>query len=104
MAVAIESFTASQDGVSKLEVIAKDAKTAAVTVTYTFELRRLYRGENKLTSGLGELRLVGDGKELKGAYWTNSPTQGELLLRLVSRDAKAIASFEDAERLGYLDG
>lgn len=98
LSLSIESFTKSQEGESKVEAIVQNAKTDATKLCYIFELRRQYRGENKLTTGSGELRLLESAKRLKGHYWTNSPTQGDLDLRLVSRDCSGVDCFEVAEK------
>lgn len=97
LTLSIESFTRSQEGESTIEAISRNAKTDATKVAYVFELRRLYSGENKLTVGSGELRLLESGTRLRGHYFTNSPTQGDLDLRLLSRDCRGIDSFDSAE-------
>lgn len=96
--VSIESFTKSQDGSSCVEAFSKDVKTETSWLRYIFELRRQYSGENKLTSGAGELKLIDAGKRLRGFYWTNSPTQGTIDLDFIARDCEDIGSFEAAER------
>lgn len=53
LALSISSFTASQDGESIIEAILRSAKTEATRLCYVYELRRQYKGENKLTSGSG---------------------------------------------------
>jgi hypothetical protein len=96
LTLAIESFTQSQDGESSVEALLQNTKTQLTRLSYIFELRRQYPGENKLTAGSGELKLVDAGTRLKGHYWTNSPTQGILDLRLVSRHCESVHSYEDA--------
>lgn len=98
LSLSIQSFTASQEGESKLEALVQNAKNESTRLCYTFELLRQYGGENKLTAGSGDLKLLEQGQRLKGHYWTNSPTQGELDLRLVCRDCDGIDSFEAASR------
>lgn len=98
LSLSIVSFTEKQDGESKLEAIVQDAKTDATRLHYIYELRRLYEGENKLTTGAGELKLLESGKRLKGHYWTNSPTHGDLDLKLVSRNCTEVDCFEIAAR------
>lgn len=97
LTLSIESFTDTQQGESTIEAISRNAKTDGAKVSYIFELRRQYSGENKLTTGSGELRLLDSGMRLKGHYFTNSPTQGDLELRLVSRNCAGVDSFEAAQ-------
>lgn len=98
LTLSIESFTRSQEGESKVEALVQNTKTNAITLWYLFELRRQYRGENKLTTGSGELRLLENPTRLRGHYWTNSPTQGHLDVQLVCRDCRGIDCFEVAEK------
>lgn len=93
----IASYTAGQDGYSQVESLTQDLKTGGYILRYVFELRRTYRGENKLTQGSGELRLTSSDSKLAGIYWTNSPTQGQAELTLVQRDCNHIDNFADAE-------
>lgn len=97
LTLSVQSFTDKQDGESRLEALLKNSKTEATRLCYVFELRKLYPGANLLTSGAGDLRLLSSGRELKGTYWTNTPTHGELILKLVSRDFDGIESFDDAQ-------
>ena len=97
LTLSVQSFTESQDGESRLEALLKNSKTEATRLCYVFELRKLYPGANSLTSGAGDLKLLGLGRELKGTYWTNTPTHGELILKLASRDFNGIESFDDAQ-------
>jgi len=97
LTLSVQSFTDKQDGESRLEVLLKNSKTEATRLCYVFELRKLYPGANLLTSGAGDLRLLSSGRQLKGTYWTNTPTHGELILKLVSRDFDGIESFDDAQ-------
>ncbi len=98
LTISIESFTKFQEGESKLEALIQNGKTEATRLSYVFELRRQYQGENKLTTGAGDLRLINESKNLKGHYWTNSPTFGELQLELLSRECDGVDCFEVAER------
>lgn len=98
LTLSLESFTKSQQGESKLEALIRNARTEATRLSYVFELRRQFRGENKLTIGAGELRLQDDNTILSGFYWTNTPTHGELKLKLVSRDCDGVDCYEVAER------
>jgi hypothetical protein len=99
LTLAVDSFTQTQDGESSVEAILQNSRTQATRLSYIFELRRQYAGENKLTAGAGELKLVEAGTRLKGHYWTNSPTHGNLSLRLVSRNRDGVHSFADAVRV-----
>lgn len=98
LTISIESFTKSQEGESKLEALIQNGRTEATRLCYVFELKRLYQGENKLTTGAGDLRLINDSKNLRGHYWTNSPTFGELQLGLISRECAGVDCYEVAER------
>jgi hypothetical protein len=99
LTLSIESYTKGQEGESKVEALIRNAKTETTRISYIFELRRQYQGENKLTTGAGELKLLDEGRRLKGHYWTNSPTQGDLELSLVTRDCEKADCFEAAERI-----
>jgi hypothetical protein len=99
MTLSIESFTRSQDGESKIEALIQNPKTDAFRVCYIFELKRTYSGENKLTTGSGDLKLIDGGKKLKGNYWTNSPTHGDIELSLITRTCSDIDCFESAESI-----
>ena len=98
LTISIESFTKFQEGESKLEALIQNGRTEATRLSYVFELRRQYRGENKLTTGAGDLRLINDSNKLKGHYWTNSPTFGEIQLELISRDCEGVDCFEVVEK------
>lgn len=98
LTISIESFTRAQEGESKLEALIQNSRTESCRLCYVFELRRQYQGENKLTTGSGELRLIDDSTRLRGHYWTNTPTHGDLELTLISRDPEGINCFEIAER------
>lgn len=96
LTISVQSFTKAQEGESRLEALLKSSKTDATRLCYVFELRKLYPGAHALVSGAGELKLVADDQELRGTYWTNTPTHGEMNLKLVSRDCDGINSFQDA--------
>nr|WP_298165714.1 hypothetical protein [uncultured Pseudomonas sp.] len=98
LTISIESFTKYQEGESKLEALIQNGRTEATRLCYVFELRRQYQGENKLTTGSGELRLIDNSTRLRGHYWTNTPTHGDLELELVSRNCEGVNCFEVAER------
>lgn len=97
LTLSIESFTANQDGESNVEALLQNVRTQALRLSYIFELRRQYNGENKLTLGAGDLKLIDGGRRLRGHYWTNSPTQGTLDLQLKSRYCDGVNSFGDCE-------
>jgi hypothetical protein len=99
LGISIQSYTEKQPASSTLESLHLDEKTTDVKLRYVFEMVRLAYAENKITSGCGELTLEENGKTLAGHYWTNSPTQGRLALRLVRRDCDGINSFEAAKKI-----
>jgi hypothetical protein len=99
LTLSIESFTRSQEGESKLEALIRNTRTESTRLSYVFELKRYYGSENKLTIGAGQLRLQDNNVVLRGSYWTNTPTHGELKLKLMSRDCNGIDCYEVAERL-----
>lgn len=98
LTLSVQSFTERQEGESRLEALLKSSKTDVTRLCYVFELRKLFSGANSLTSGAGELRLAGDQLSLIGTYWTNTPTHGEIYLKLVSRDCEGITSFQDVQK------
>ena len=98
MTLSVQSFTPGQEGESRLEALIRNEKTEAAVLSYVFELRRPYSPEGKLTRGAGELKLVSNDQELRGLYWTDTPTHGSLVLRRVSDEVEGIACYEDAVR------
>jgi hypothetical protein len=98
MTLSVQSFTPGQEGESRLEALIRNEKTEATVLSYVFELRRPYAPEGKLTRGAGELKLVSSDRELRGLYWTDTPTHGSIVLNLVSGDVDGIACYEDALR------
>jgi SMODS-associating 2TM, beta-strand rich effector domain len=96
LTVSIQSYTSTQPARSTMENLHHDVKTTDTQMSYVFEMKR--NGENKLTVGFGQLDVIDGGSKLDGYYWTNSPTQGRLRLRLVRRDCQKINSFEAAEK------
>ncbi|MEQ5127752.1 hypothetical protein ABN225_13230 [Providencia alcalifaciens] len=98
LTLSIQSFTARQDGESRLEALLRSSKTDVTRLCYVFELRKLFSGANSLTSGAGELKLAGDQLSLNGTYWTNTPTHGDISLTLISRNCKDISSYQDAQK------
>jgi hypothetical protein len=99
LSLSIQSFTKRQPAASTLETLYVDDKTKNAQLRYVFEMIRRAYAENKITNGYGELTLQDDGKKLEGHYWTNSPTQGRLELKLISRKCDGLNSFESVERL-----
>ncbi|HFO0779715.1 TPA: hypothetical protein ACSC6M_004272 [Enterobacter roggenkampii] len=98
LTLSIQSFTERQDGESRLEALLKSDKTNDVRLCYIFELRKLFSGASSLTSGAGELKLSGDQAYLSGKYWTNTPTHGDINLKLISRDCKGVSSYNDVQK------
>jgi hypothetical protein len=73
LTISIESFTKYQEGESKLEALIQNGRTDAT-------------------------RLIDNSTRLRGHYWTNTPTHGDLELELISRDCEGVNCFEVAER------
>ncbi len=99
LSLSIQSFTNMQSASSTLETLNLDEKTTNTQLRYVFEMIRRAYAENKITNGYGELTLQENGKKLEGHYWTNSPTQGRLELRLISRKCDGVNSFEAAQKM-----
>ncbi len=97
LTLSVQSFTASQQGESRLEALIRNVKTEASRLSYVFELRKIFPGANIVTSGAGDLRIESSGKILRGTYWTNTPTHGEIILELISHDCEYITCYEDAK-------
>lgn len=95
----IQSYTPMQPAHSTLETLIVDPRSARAQLKYVFEMQRLHLGENKITTGFGDLRLTSGDSRLEGYYWTNSPTGGRVELDLVTRDCDGIDSFADARRV-----
>jgi hypothetical protein len=98
LTISLQSFTPTQDGESKLEALVQSEKHDSTELSYLFELRRLVGGENKLTTGAGQLKLLDGNKLLRGHYWTNSPTRGEARLELLARNVEGVDCYEVAEK------
>lgn len=96
LSLSVQSYTPTQLGTSTLEALVQDARNGDTRLRYVFELTRLYKNENKVTKGSGELRLQNKASELRGFYWTSTPTHGELRLQLASRDCEEVDCFEAA--------
>lgn len=95
--LSIQSYTSTQPAHSMLETLAVDLKSARAQLQYVFEMQRLHLGEDKITTGYGDLRLTSGDSRLEGHYWTNSPTRGRIWLDLVTRDCDGVDSFADAQ-------
>lgn len=98
LTISVQSFTSTQDAESKLEALVQNEKDESTMLSYLFEMRRFVNGENKLTTGAGQLKLLDHNRILRGFYWTNSPTRGEARLELLSRDVAGVDCYEVAER------
>jgi len=96
LSIHITSFTQRQEGESRVEVLITNSRSETTVLAYVFELMQPYAGATTKTSGTGELKLQGNGTELNGNYWTNSPTHGSLRLKRFSREIEGIDKFEDA--------
>ncbi|PPU21903.1 hypothetical protein [Xanthomonas arboricola] len=94
--ISIESHTKTQQSYSTIEHLEKNEKTDNFHLEYVFEMVRTAHSENKITTGFGKLRLLDKGQAMSGDYWTNSPTQGQLMVNLVTRDCEEVNSFESA--------
>ncbi len=97
LTLSIQSFTERQEGESRLEALLRSSKTDVTRLCYVFELRKIFSGAHSITSGAGELKLAGDQLSLNGTYWTNTPTHGEITLRLVTRKCEGISSYQEAK-------
>jgi len=97
--LSIQSFTASIPADSTIEVFERNEKSTDVYLKYVYQMTRDANAENKTTIGYGRLRLELAGKALDGSYWTNSPTSGQIRLRLVTRDCDEVNCFESAKRV-----
>ena len=97
--LSIQSYTASQPGQSTLETLVVDPRNARAQLKYVYEMQRLHLGEDKITTGYGDLRLTAGDTRLEGYYWTNAETRGSLGLNLVTRNCDEIDSFADAQRV-----
>lgn len=95
----IQSYTQMQPAHSTFETLVVDPRSARAHLQYVFEMQRLHLGENRITTGYGNLRLTWNDSRLEGHYWTNSPTSGRVELDFVTRDCDRIDSFADAQRV-----
>lgn len=97
--ISIVSYTKNIPSTSRIEALRFNSHNSDTTLDYLFETNRSMNAENKITLGLGELKLVGAGKILDGHYCTNSPSQGKITLHFISKDIKDIDTFELAQAL-----
>jgi len=96
LTLSIQSFTDTQIGESKVEALLRNERTQAVRLAYVFELKNEYPGTRSLVNGAGDLEFLPLISELRGSYWTSTPTHGSLQLRRVSSDSDTVKRFEDA--------
>lgn len=97
LSLSVLSYTpGGQVGKSTLEGLVQDARSGETFLRYVFELSRLYRNENKITKGTGELRLENNASVLRGYYWTSTPTHGEIRLKRMTRDCEDMDNFDMA--------
>lgn len=97
--LSIQSFTADIGADSIIEVFDRNPKTSDVRLKYVYEMKRQANKEHKFTTGYGDLKLEDGGAVLRGVYWTNSPTEGSIHLRLLQRQCDGINCFESAQRI-----
>lgn len=98
LSISVQSYTQNQEGESRLEALIRNSKTDVTNLSYVFELRRPYTLGGKLARGAGELKLVSNEKELRGLYWTDTPTHGRLNLTKMSDQVEGISCFDDATK------
>jgi hypothetical protein len=97
LSLSVQSYTpGGQVGTSMLEGLVQDSRTGETQLRYLFGLTRHYKNENKITKGAGELRLENKSSVLRGAYWTSTPTHGEIRLKRMSRNGEDLDTFEMA--------
>lgn len=98
ISLSIQSFTDGISADSVIEVFDMNQKNDDVRLKYVYEMKREANREHKFTTGYGDLKLQDKGTVLDGFYWTNSPTEGSIRLKLVQRDCKDINCFDSARR------
>ncbi|PPT93842.1 hypothetical protein XaraCFBP7407_16730 [Xanthomonas arboricola pv. arracaciae] len=96
--LSIQSFTSNIPADSTIELFERSDKNTDVYLKYVYQMTRDANAENKSTIGYGRLRLELAGKVLDGSYWTNSPTSGQIRLKLVTRDCDEVNCFESAKK------
>jgi hypothetical protein len=99
LTLSIRSYTAALPGASVLESLHGQTRSDDANLRYAFGMTRWANAEKKATLGYGDLVLGGGDRELRGDYWTNSPSTGSIRLALLTRDCDEIHSFEDAQRV-----
>ncbi|QQR85910.1 MAG: hypothetical protein IPJ76_15065 [Flavobacteriales bacterium] len=81
----IKSYTERAEGTSVLARAFSRKETAETLLTYIYSLRDEFTAGSGKQQGAGVLRVVrGTHLEMNGEYWTNTKTQGRLILRHVS--------------------
>ena len=98
VSLSIQSFTGAISADSTIEVFEKNEKNDDVRLKYVYQMNRQANAEHKLTTGYGDLRLQDGGNVLSGFYWTNSPTEGRIVLKRVQRKCDDVNCFESAKR------
>lgn len=98
VSLSIQSFTEAISADSTIEVFEKNEKNDDVRLKYVYQMNRQANAEHKLTTGYGDLRLQNGGNVLSGFYWTNSPTEGRIFLKVVQRKCDDVNCFESARR------
>ena len=98
VSLSIQSFTGAISADSTIEVFERNEKNDDVRLKYVYQMNRQANAEHKLTTGYGDLRLQDGGNVLSGFYWTNSPTEGRIVLKRVQRKCDDVNCFESAKR------
>ncbi|MBP6390549.1 MAG: hypothetical protein KA175_02885 [Flavobacteriales bacterium] len=95
--IVIKSFTQRAEGTSVFAQAAHRVEAAETVLAYIYSLRDEFSAGSGRQQGAGFLRVVrGTHDEMNGEYWTNTKTQGRLLLRRVS--SEEIASYITAQK------
>jgi hypothetical protein len=89
----IQSFTRRQEGLSDTASLVVRPESETMYVAYTYALRREFVAGAGPQHGAAVLRLYG-AEEMKGQYWTNTPTSGRVIVRRKTRTC--LSSFDDA--------
>jgi hypothetical protein len=99
LTLSIRSYTADIPGESILETLHAHPVDGDAKLRYAYEMIRWANNENKAIRGYGDLVLGGGDVELAGDYWTNSPSSGRVVLKLLSRNCEDVRSFSDAQKM-----
>lgn len=93
------TFTDTFVGYSYSETFALKKETGLKNVAYLYRKDTSQSNEDDLREGATELRLVNDHnfKKLDGKYWTNTKTQGRIVVDFLNE--KHVDSFESAKKL-----